>query len=405
MKIPSPRPLLARFVLAAVVLCPNLARAQALQLPPGCQPAAPVTCSYLPAAAYSVGEVDRVLIDTGRNNHLIPVRIRYPIGAQGPLPVVIWSHGGATTNIVNVIPPGIPVTRGQQSSERRGRSFAAAGYVVVHVGRLAVDNAALTAAQLLDCTRVGVTAAALIDADPATTPRDACRIWTGWHLYGPQNVAHVADRLGVLRALMPADFSGSFDREKLVIGGWSGGTQAVMNIAGANQRWEPVGPFANGVTLPATAVPGVVAFFADAPRRPGYISGTSNNSGFQAAGLQRIDERPFLFNSGSNDMGPDVAPTAARGLPWLSAMPGGKVLAWDRTGIANHATVNLGNNDGGIEDGCRPALNQVAHCLWYADLGLAFLDAAVKQRPAAVAWIYSDAFKVLTGGAIELHRR
>ena len=92
-------------------------------------------------------------------------------------------------------------------------------------------------------------------------------------------------------------------------------------------------------------------------------------------------------------------------MPWLSAQPGGKLLAWDRSGAANHATVDLGNRDGGVEEGCRVDLGQVQSCLWYEDLGLAYLDATTQARPEALRWLASDAFKVLTGGNIELHRR
>jgi hypothetical protein len=48
---------------------------------------------------------------------------------------------------------------------------------------------------------------------------------------------------------------------------------------------------------------------------------------------------------------------------------------------------------------------QAELCLGYAELGLAFLDAAVKMQPAAIQWIGSDALHVLLGRKIELHRR
>jgi hypothetical protein len=36
---------------------------------------------------------------------------------------------------------------------------------------------------------------------------------------------------------------------------------------------------------------------------------------------------------------------------------------------------------------------------------LAFLDAVVRQRREAKEWLRSNALEVLSGGAIELHRR
>ncbi|MFN0184916.1 MAG: hypothetical protein ACKVQR_13970 [Aquabacterium sp.] len=378
--------------------------AHALDLPPGCVEAVPVTCRYQPSRTYAVGEMDLFMVDPSRSNHLIPFRVRYPIGATGALPVVLWSHGGSTTSITHQTSQGVPVSNGQTGSERRGRSFAAAGYVVVHIGRLSVRDATLTQSQLDDCRRIGIGRLARVDNDPQTDPRALCREFIGWHVYGPQNVAFVAGHLGLLQAAMPRDFGASLDRDRLVVGGWSGGTQAVMNIAGAAQRWAPVRPFTVGLSQPAVSVPGVVAFFADAPRRPSFIE-DAGDSGFQDDTLFEIGRRPFLFNSGKNDVGPDVAPTTARTLPWMSAMPGGKVLAWDRTGVANHATVDLGDVDQGQQVGCVPGTGQVELCLAYADLGLAFLDAVVKRRPEAVRWMASDALQVLADRKIELHRR
>jgi hypothetical protein len=45
------------------------------------------------------------------------------------------------------------------------------------------------------------------------------------------------------------------------------------------------------------------------------------------------------------------------------------------------------------------------HCRWIASTGLAFLDALVRERDEAKEWLRSNALEVLSGGAIELHRR
>jgi hypothetical protein len=375
------------------------ASAQTQPLPSDCSSTNLASCHYMPPRVYAVGEVDMVMIDLNRSGHVIPFRVRYPIGATGPLPVVFWNHGGGTTTITHWVAPATPVSHGQTGSERRSRSFAAAGYVVIHIGRLPVSDLVVTPGQLDDCRRIGVQLLARLDGNPLTDPRTQCREFIGWNLYGPQNVAYVASRLDTVQARMPGNFRGTLDREKLVVGGWSGGTQSVLNIAGAGQRWAPLWPHTVGLEQPAVAVPGVVAFIADAPRRPGFIEG-GDESGFDADALFRIGSQPFLFNTGKADTRPgDTTPTTARVLPWISAQPGGKVLAWDRTGLADHSTVN-------VEDaGCVPGTGQVELCLGYAELGLAFLDAAVKMQPAAIQWIGSDALHVLLGRKIELHRR
>lgn len=380
------------------------ARAQGLDLPAGCLQAQPVTCRYQPARVYTPAAVDMLLVDPARANHPIPFRVRYPVGATGLVPVVLWSHGGAVTTLNGTSPLGVPVTRGQTGSERRSLSFATAGYAVIHIGRLPVLDNALTQAQLDDCTRIGISRGAIVDGDPVTDPRDACRKWTGFHLYGPQNVAFVASQLARIQAALPSNFTGRLDATRIVVGGWSGGTESVMNLAGAPQAWPPVLPYTTGVSQPSLRIPGAIAFFADAPRRPAFIDGAVS-SGFSDAALFAIGSRPFLFNTGINDVGPDVAATVGRMLPWISAKPGGKLLAWDHSGIGDHATMDLGNRDNGYEAGCRADFGQGPLCLWYEDLGIAFMDAAVRHLPDAVRWLGSDAFKVLTRGTIELHRR
>ena len=253
--------LAAAGLLAAATSFSTPVATQGLDLPPGCVAAIPVTCRYQPARNHTPSYVDGMLVDATRANHRIPFRVRYPVGAHGPLPVVIWSHGGGTTNIIGLTPQGLPLSHGQTGSERRGLSFASAGYVVIHIGRLPVDDAALTPAQLDDCQRVGVQRGAVIDGDAVTDPRKSCRIWTGFHLYGPQNVAYVAARLAAVQAALPAHFTGTMDSRRIVIGGWSGGTASVQNIAGAPQAWTPVLPYNVGVTQPSVNVPGAIAFF------------------------------------------------------------------------------------------------------------------------------------------------
>jgi hypothetical protein len=48
---------------------------------------------------------------------------------------------------------------------------------------------------------------------------------------------------------------------------------------------------------------------------------------------------------------------------------------------------------------------QNKHCHFIASAGVAFLDAVVRGRQEAREWIQSDALRVLSSGAIEIHRR
>src|SRR5690554_2607793 len=65
------------------------------QPPAQCSRSHPENCLYISDLSYTVGVIDQVmLVDPARNNYEVWLVIRYPVGATGPRPVVIWHHGG-----------------------------------------------------------------------------------------------------------------------------------------------------------------------------------------------------------------------------------------------------------------------------------------------------------------------
>lgn len=392
-------PLLA----ASLLLTPN---AFAQTLINGCSTPTPAACTYTSPNNFTPGVLDLYLEDAARDNHPLPIRVRYPIGATGARPVVIWSHGGATTNAVpaDSTRAGFTVTRGQQGSVRRSESFVRAGYVVIHIGRM--DVGTLTQPQLQDCANAGVISGSV--ASPSAAAIAGCRTWIGFHVYGPQNVAFIASVLPLYRVGMLPGFTGTLDTRKIVVGGWSGGTESAMNIAGAYQRWSGLLSPGASFTQPPVSVPGVVAFFADAPRGPEWAD---FNSGFQEDSSYGIDSRPFLFNTARDDRA-ESGPPVARTVHYFGSAKGGKVLSYSWTpasgGGPNHGTMDL-NDDideatGEPATGCSNALRE-AHCAALQSLGVAFLDAAVLGDAAALAWMTSGNFKVMTSDRIELYLR
>lgn len=388
--------------LAASALAPAPALAQATIN--GCSAQALASCGYTSPNHFTPAVADAYLEDPSRGNHPVPIRVRYPLGATGALPVVIWNHGGGTTSADNQASTaaGFTVTRGQQSSVRRSESFARAGYVVIHIGRM--DVRSLSPAQLQDCLTAGVIVGGIVS--PSESALSACRTWTGFHLYGPRNVAFVAALLaGYQRGMLPG-FDGTLDRERIVVGGWSGGTEATLNIAGAYQKWTTA---LGSVTLPPVVVPGAVAFFADAPRGPSWAG---FSTGFEEQSAYGIDARPILFNTARDDRGGEVAPPVARNASFFGAAKGGKLLSYSWTPAAvggpNHGTMNINDSideaTGEPATGCNNALRE-AHCVALEQLGVAFLDAHVLGRQAAQQWLASGNFKVLTSDRIELHTR
>ena len=396
-----------RLGLALVAAFAASGAARAHDLLNGCSEQTLANCPYASPDSYTPGVTDIYLEDPARGGHPVPIRVRYPIGASGARPVVIWNHGGGTTSVdaqASAV-AGVTVSRGQQGSLRRSESFAKAGYVVIHIGRMA--PATLSNAQLQDCARAGVIVGGIVNPD--FTALSACRTFIGWHLYGPQNVAFVVSLLQHYRVGMLPGFEGTLDRERIVVGGWSGGTEAALNIAGAYQRW--VNPLLPGqsVELQPVPVPGVVAFFTDSPRGTAWAD---YSSGFQEDSPWGIDSRPFLFNTARDDRTASEGVVVSRTAHFFGAAKGGKLMSYSWTpsanGGPNHGTMDI--NDaideatGEPATGCNNALRE-AHCSALESLGVAFLDAAVRQLGAAQRWLASGNFKLMTQDRIELHTR
>jgi hypothetical protein len=339
-----------------------------------CNPANPPTCRYVSNLNFNVGELRTVVVDPSRNNYQIPLLIRYPVGAPGPRPVVIFNHGGP------------PRANGLNGSSEWSTAMATAGYVVIHPSRVPV--ATPSAAQLTECDANGVIGAS------------ACGDWLGHSLFGPMNTDFLISQFGQLGGR--PELAGLLDSRKVVVAGWSAGTTVALANSGAWRKFAPDGP----VHDQKSTAP--IAFMAFAPFGPDYggfyYSPIWNFGGFQSASFDDIDDRPFLFVTGKGDFGPKVivdlseekVRSEARSLGWLRATPGRKYLGWDLDRRATHGTMNISD--------CNTAL-KAAHCDATKSLGIAYLDAVARRRTQAINWLASDAYLSLTGGEIELHRR
>ncbi len=324
---------------------------------PLCSGPAPEPCLYTSDLSYRVGVIDSiVLTDPARANYAIPLLVRYPIGATGPRPVVIWNHGGN------------PSPLGRQRSAEWGNTLAAAGYVVIHPSRVLIPN---VTPFRTECTANGFPTA------------DTCAYWVTQFRYGSQNTSFLITRFAQIMAASPA-LAGILDVRQIVIAGHSAGSGVVLANAGAWQRWTPGGPTYR------TPVPQVVAFMSSGVQGPMYAG---FQSGFQPTSFQDID-RPFLFITGVGDETGE--PSAARTTAWLTSRSGKKVLLWNVVPEAVHETMNIHKCDTAV---------RANHCRWLASAGLAYLDSVVRKRPAATTWMASSSLAGLTNGAVEIHRR
>ena len=336
------------------------------RLPAACDPSDPETCLYTSDLTYDVGVVSDVsLVDPDRDGYEVPLLIRYPLLATvEPRPVVIWNHGGA------------PSRQGATRSEEWGTLLAAAGYVVIHPARLPLAD---PAPRRPDCEANGI-----------LTPEE-CSHWIAQLIYGPRTTHFLIDHLDDVAALDPA-LTGLLDPDLIVVAGHSAGSTVALANAGARQQFVDGGP------LYDERDDAPVAFLATGVQGPMFAG---FHSGFQPAApeLDRHSftsiDRPFMFITGVGDETGE--PPESRVTAWLTAQGTGDMyLSWDTDRAAVHETMDI--------DKCDTAVRS-DHCRWIGSAGLAFLDATVRRRPEARQWLNSDAYHVLTGGAIELHSR
>ena len=340
----------------------------ALTSPPGCRTADPELCLYVSDQSYAVGVLDNVVIvDHERHDLRIPLVVRYPIAPRPiPRPVVIWHHGGN------------PHARGSERSEEWGTTLAAAGYVVIHPSRAPITD---TTPYDAECAANGY------------VDHDSCAYFEAQYRLGPQTTHALIDNLARVEALDPA-LAGQLDATRIVVGGHSAGSTGPLTAAGATQSWLAGGPTYSErderpIAFLATGVQGpMYAGFGSGFQSPGSGAGVAQH------GFATID-RPFLFVTGVGDETGE--PPEARVTAWLTAQAAhDKLLAWDTDPEAIHETMDIDRCD---------TPTRADHCRWIATIGVAFLDAVVRERAAAVAWLASEAPATLTAGAIELHRR
>lgn len=338
-------------------------------LPVGCDPATPETCIYESASSYAVGVAAGLELTDPSRSYTVRFLVRYPIGALGPLPVVIWNHGGA------------PSSNGATRSVEWGERLARAGYVVIHPSRTPIPDHRPYEAE---CASNGF-----------LTP-DECIYWISQFRFGPQNTHFLIDHLADVE-LQARLRRGMLDASRIVVAGHSAGSATVLANAGAWQQWVSSGP----VYDERDDAP--IAFLATGVQGSMYAG---FHSGFQSPGPDPLIgahsfagiERPFMFITGVGDETGE--PSEARVGAWLTSQGGNKLLLWDTDPGARHETM-----DTDLCEGRRDPVVPEGHCEWIGSAGLAYLDAVVRGQPRALAWVQSGAIEVLSGGSIELHRR
>jgi acetyl esterase/lipase len=219
---------------------------------------------------------------------------------------------------------------------------------------------------------------------------EECALYVAQSKFGPMTAVFVMDALPEIEALAPA-LSGLLDATRIAIAGHSAGSPVPLVLAGAVR--QNAGPEHRARDLRP------VAFIATGPHGPDY---GFFEDGFHEDSFNEIDARPFLWITGRGDETGRVGdanhePSETRTAGWLTSTRGNKFLSWDNDLAAVHETMDI--------DKCDQSAVQQAHCRAFASLGVAFLDAFVRQRREAVSYLASPAYEALSEGVIELHRR
>jgi hypothetical protein len=369
-------------MLAAVVLPgAEAAFAQA----PTCNQALTSDCLYFPAIEYAIGtEPPEVTLDTVyRDISGMPRRVemvlRIPRGATGPLPVVIWSHGGADgkTNLDRI----------DDIMVEWSRATAKAGYLTVTLAHHSRDQA----------SREALCAAAPLGIDART-----CKVFKYLNWDRPHDIKAVIDELERLNA--SGEFRGVMDLRRLAVGGHSAGSGGALSIAGALRDFTGT---ALDLSDPRPAV-----FLAFSPQGPG-------SEGFFDTDFKKPDHswmnvrRPVLVATGDGDSTCNhlAEPGSCFGdSPYIrrlgfDRMPdGGKYRLYVHDADTFHTLFELKISECGTSKNVdRAKCDEIGR--WLSSAALAFLDAHLKNDALALQWLGSTNVVNASGGVVEWSRK
>ncbi|HAV77780.1 MAG TPA: hypothetical protein DCX53_10570 [Anaerolineae bacterium] len=302
---------------------------------------------YVTPVIYEINVFDNYEVHDTVRDRTFPILIRYPVGAPSPMPLIIFSHGGAYNN------------SGHRSYEEWGIVLARAGYAVIHIGHV-------ESAYNSHCAPLQIPAD---ECEPDDIRKEVSEGGTlpAFAYEKPLDGIAVLDDLDSIERASNL----SIDRDRIGAAGHSGGTILVLAMAGSIRD---VSPSIHKLTYPD---PRIKAFLANSPQGIGY-------NGYIETSWNGISS-PVLFATGTSDNTPNEQ---ARGrLDPFQQMSGPDLyLLYVNSPDATHTTFGLG------PDGTRELQPFVAVS------GIAFFDAYLRGYPEALAWLNSDGISTWSNG-------
>jgi predicted dienelactone hydrolase len=352
-------------------------------------------CLYAPAAYYAVEHAESVVTynDVAGEERHVPIAIRRPLGARAPLPVVVWSPGGATGH-----------HDPSRSLAEWSEATAQAGYLTVSVAHVPRDEDPATpdGSRRSLCEAVARAApGTLWDlSDPATCLQFKYLNWDR-----PHDLRAVLDELERMNRAGP--LAGRIDLARIAVGGHSAGAGGALTVGGALRNFT-----------------GTIVDLSDPRRRPAAFIALSpqqqGNEGFfdtdhdrPLHSWSRI-RRPVLMVTGDGDStcNPLGEPGSCFGdTPYgrrtgFGRMPaGGKYLLYLHDARIFHSLF-------GLETRARPCTvspDAQSRCDETAQVlratALAFLDWHLQALPLARQWLQGRDVELTTGAAAQWQRR
>lgn len=344
---------------------------------PTCGQAPGPDCLYFPAVQYGFTPFERSVFytDNAGQQREVKLLIRQPLGAPVPMPVVIWSHGGADGKSS----PANSMVEWSELTARAGYFTAS----VAHAHRLDTSRGQL-------CQSIGI-------AETAT-----CKVFKYLNWDRPHDIRAVLDELE--RMATTPEFRGQIDTAGIAVGGHSGGSGGAQTVAGAKRIFV-------GAPIDLSD-PRPLAFLAFSPQQPG--SEGFFDTRFQKPRHSWTDvQRPLLTATGDGDSGcnPGAEPGSCIGdtpfgrrIGFHLPATGNKYHLYIHDADAFHTLFELNAAKCALFVGVnQQKCDETVR--WLSPAGLAFLDGHVRQVPAALQWLQSNRIEVASGGVAEWQRK